>query len=194
MPTIISEEKEKQIYNFFIQFKIIPVIATFFFILFSLLFVRNLSQQAVFAVQEYSLPYPGILPNHPFYPLKMLRDRALELFTREPLKKAELYLLFADKRIYMASMLAEQKKWELAETTASKAEKYLLKLKDTIDGSIKMGLSPDLGFVSRIKQAAAKHKRLILDLEKKAPKEMRPSFKQILKINEEFALWLKELK
>ncbi len=195
MPTIISEDKERQIYRFFINFKLIPIIATLFFILFSLLFVRNLAQQAVFAVQaEYSLPYPGILPDHPLYPAKMLRDKALELFTREPLKKAELYLLFADKRIYMASLLAEQKKWELSETTASKAEKYLLKLKEAIISSQNIGLSPNVGFVSRLKQAAAKHKQIIADLHKKSPKELRPAFEQITALNEEFLTWLKGLK
>ena len=46
---------------------------------------------------EYVLPYPGILPTHPLYFLKIVRDRIIELLISDRVNKAEFYILQADK-------------------------------------------------------------------------------------------------
>ena len=74
---------------------------------------------------EYFLPYPGLLPGHFLYPIKMARDKILLFLTTEPVKKSERLLHFSDKRIEAARLLAEQDESELAASTAVKAEKYL---------------------------------------------------------------------
>ncbi len=74
---------------------------------------------------DYYLPYPGILPDHPLYWLKMLRDRILLTFTKKPEVKFERLLLYADKRIGAARALIEGGKTELGVSTTDKAEKYL---------------------------------------------------------------------
>ena len=48
---------------------------------------------------NYPLAYPGILPDNPLYPLKMLRDRIVFFLINDPFKKAEFNLLQADKRL-----------------------------------------------------------------------------------------------
>src|SRR3989304_6415715 len=53
----------------------------------------------------YQLPYPGILPDHPLYTLKAVRDRIQVFLTRDNLKKAEIYLLYSDKRLAMGQEL-----------------------------------------------------------------------------------------
>ena len=57
---------------------------------------------------DYQLPYPGLLPDHPLYPLKRIRDRILYLLASDPVKKIELGLLFADKKIGMGTDLLEK--------------------------------------------------------------------------------------
>lgn len=74
---------------------------------------------------DYFLAYPGILPDHFLYPLKMIRDRITLFFTVDPLRKVDVLLLYADKRIGAAKALMEKGKADLAITTATKAEKYL---------------------------------------------------------------------
>ena len=74
---------------------------------------------------DYYLPYPGILPDHFLYPLKMVRDRILLFLTTDPVKKAEVLLLFADKRLGASRALIEGGKTELGIATLTKAEKYL---------------------------------------------------------------------
>lgn len=74
---------------------------------------------------DYFLAYPGILPDHFLYPVKMIRDRIWLWLTVDPLKKAEVMLLFADKRLGAGKALVEGGKADLGMTTLSKAEKYL---------------------------------------------------------------------
>ena len=74
---------------------------------------------------DYYLAYPGMLPDHPFYWAKMVRDRVMLIVERNPQKRLERLLLYADKRIGAAEVLAEGNKPELAVSTATKAEKYL---------------------------------------------------------------------
>jgi len=74
---------------------------------------------------DYHFPYPGILPDHFLYPIKMLRDKIWLFLTTDPVKKSERLLLFADKRIGAGRALIEGGKLELGITTLTKAEKYL---------------------------------------------------------------------
>ncbi len=73
---------------------------------------------------EYSLPYPGILPDHPLYFLKQLRDKVYDFFTRDPVRKTEFKLLMADKRMNMALMLSEKGNNSLAVDTIVDAVAY----------------------------------------------------------------------
>ncbi len=54
---------------------------------------------------EYSLPYPGILPDNPLYVLKTFRDKIIELLVSDPINKAEFYILQADKKLNMSIAL-----------------------------------------------------------------------------------------
>lgn len=74
---------------------------------------------------DYFLPYPGILPDHPFYKLKMVRDRIWLFLTRNPLKREELLLLFANKRVGAGEILIRGNKFELGVSTMTKGVKYL---------------------------------------------------------------------
>lgn len=74
---------------------------------------------------EYYLPYPGLLPDSPFYKLKAARDKVGLWLTWDEGKKVTRELLYADKRINAAWFLAEGGKVSLGVTTATKAEKYL---------------------------------------------------------------------
>lgn len=59
---------------------------------------------------EYVLPYPGILPTHPLYFLKMMRDQIVEALISDPVKRADFYITQADKKLSMALALSDAKK------------------------------------------------------------------------------------
>lgn len=74
---------------------------------------------------DYYLAYPGILPDHPLYWLKMIRDKIILGLTKKPINRFERLMLYADKRVGAAEALINGAKVELGVTTATKAEKYL---------------------------------------------------------------------
>lgn len=78
---------------------------------------------------DYTLPYPGLLPDNPLYSLKMIRDRIVLLLINDPLKKSEFMLLQADKRLQAGMMLyqKDQSKLPLAIETLSKGVDYFAK-------------------------------------------------------------------
>ncbi len=117
---------------------------------------------------EYLLAYPGILPDHPLYKLKALRDAILEFIISDPLKKTEFYILQADKRLGMGMALINEQKSQLAETTVSKGTKYLIKAVDQIALYAKNG-TPTPGYlVDRITKSLQKQEEVITELITKA--------------------------
>ena len=118
---------------------------------------------------DYALPYPGLLPDNPLYPLKVARDRLILFLISGPLKKAEFELLQADKRINAAYYLAkkEREKDELVESTVSKAENYLeASLVDTYKLKAQGKDVKDIS--SRIYLATKKHQSIIKSLAQNA--------------------------
>ena len=88
-------------YILLISFVIIFPVVTYF--------VMGASETLIKTPQEkviYNLPYPGLLPDSPLYITKVIRDKITDFLTRDNLKKAELYLLYSDKRVSMSLVLA----------------------------------------------------------------------------------------
>lgn len=81
---------------------------------------------------EYMLPFPGILPDHPLYFFKTLRDMLIEKMITNDIKKAEFYILQADKRLQMSVVLATSQKNALAETMRNDAFVYREKALTTL--------------------------------------------------------------
>lgn len=110
---------------------------------------------------EYELPYPGILPDHPLYKLKVLRDRIVIFFTKDPRKRVQLYVLLADKRLAMGEKLVERQREQLAAETISKGEKYLLGAVEILRKMSDRGDYPDVGLVNAVDMSVAKHREVI---------------------------------
>lgn len=109
---------------------------------------------------EYAFPYPGILPDHPLYFLKAARDRILLFFTYDHVKRTNLNLLLADKRLVMGQLLSEKGNTDLSTSTFSKAEKYLLSA--TLElGILKKQNSLPPGLADKVELAAKKHEEVI---------------------------------
>lgn len=115
---------------------------------------------------DYYLPYPGILPDHFLYPIKMIRDRVLVFFTIDSLKRAELFLLFADKRIGAAKSLVDGGERELSVTTLTKAEKYLEKAVNQEKVAREKG-KETVAFLEKMSKATLKHEELLLEIKEK---------------------------
>lgn len=134
---------------------------------------------------DYRLPYPGrVLPDHFLWPVKVLRDKLWLLVSPAPERKAELNLLFADKRIVSAKMLFERNKPELAYSTLTKAEKYLERACDLEKKAREKGVDTT-NFLDIIAKASLKHRKVTEEMLLIAPDDARP---MIIKMGEQYAM------
>lgn len=109
---------------------------------------------------HYELPYPGILPDHPLYFLKVARDRLVGFLISDPIKKSEFNLLQSDKKLFAAQMLFADEKDEMAIETLSKSNNYMHNAISEAQRVEEMGR--DIGPLrSKIKVSLAKHEESI---------------------------------
>ena len=130
-------------------------------------------------VIDYYLPYEGkVLPDHPLWQVKAFRDRLWLLLTTNSGKKADLKLLFADKRLSSAKVLFERNKAEVAFSTLSKAEKYLEEAYFQEEESRMKG-DDTAEFLQRLTKASLKHREVINEILEIAPHSARPEIVKI---------------
>ncbi|OGD63679.1 hypothetical protein A2160_04490 [Candidatus Beckwithbacteria bacterium RBG_13_42_9] len=121
---------------------------------------------------DYYLPYPGILPDHPLYWLKMARDRMTLWLTQDPQAKFDRLLLYADKRLGAAQVLVEGNQVDLGATTATKGEKYLEQAISQFQVLKANGkVTPELQ--TRVQKALLKHQELLTIMMGKVPDQMK---------------------
>jgi|SRR3989338_11221392 len=117
----------------------------------------------------YELPYPGLLSDSPIYFIKALRDKVTELLISDPVKKAEFYLLTADKRLNEGVMLFDKglSKYSLLESTISKGENYFEKGIGQLQLAQKQNI-PIASLIQKYHLSSRKHQEVIKDLSGKS--------------------------
>lgn len=155
--------------------------------------VNNLANEQNHPI-EYNLTYPGLLPDHPLYAIKTLRDRMLEWLTRDNIKKIHLYLLLSDKRLTMGKTLIEKGNNQLGITTFSKGEKYLL-LAATTMVTLKSHQDLPPGLSDKLALAARKHDEVIREsLSKITNDNEKNSLNEALSINHQASAQMASVK
>lgn len=160
-------------------------ILAFLFLTFPL---PSFAQEQVFtssAKVEYTLPYPGLLPDSPFYILRTTRDRIVSFLISDPLKKAEFDLLQADKRLAAGIYLANKNKYTLANVTISKGENYFESALTKAAEAKGRGVAVD-SVASSLYHSSLKHQEVIKGMEQKTKGELRAKFSAELKRAKEF--------
>lgn len=141
--------------------------------------VSGATDSAAPAEVDYYLPYPGMLPDHFLWPVKVLRDKLWLLVVRDPAKKAEILLLFADKRIGMARELIRGGKPDIGVGTAGKAEQYLTAAFEEEEKAAQKGA--DTGkFLERLANSSLKHQEVLESLMKSLSEDARPVLIKII--------------
>lgn len=122
---------------------------------------------------EYTLPYPGMLPDNPLYNLKALRDRIIEFLISSPFKKAEFYLLSSDKRFNSGYYLIMKDKDDMGVLYISKSNNYM----DM--GITEAQKAGDQGeaLLKTMQTAIKKHAQLMKDLTPKVDQENKSKLK-----------------
>lgn len=126
---------------------------------------------------DYDLAFPGLLPDSPLYKLKVLRDKIEAALISDNRKKAEFFLMQADKGILASAILVDKKEFDLAATTALKAENYYTLLISELRA---LPRKPDDAFFKKLETASAKHQEVLQSLIKRVPSKNKPVFSQVL--------------
>lgn len=111
----------------------------------------------------YELPYPGILPDHPLWPIKALRDRIMGFLIGDPVKKAQFNLIQADKRLSAGISLFKKGKRQMAASTISKGENYFAQAVAQAYEAKRMGKG-DSSLVEQLFKASHKHQAVLTEL------------------------------
>lgn len=146
---------------------------------------------------EYSLAWPGILPDNKFYKLKVLRNKIIYRMIINPVKKVEFDLLMADKTIYASKLLVDKGEIILAKDTALKGENYYSMLVQDYNHALLKGRKMPFLLDRKITLAAIKHQEIFKELESKVSNNDKETFQivnKFSKINYEFIIGLRNPK
>ncbi len=112
----------------------------------------------------YTLPFPGILPTHPLYFLKTLRDTLIEKMITNDVKKAEFYILQADKRLQMSIVLSGGENNELTEAIRSDALMYREKSFTMLSKAAAKNIAVPRYVLEKLLVSAKKHEEVLQDM------------------------------
>lgn len=127
---------------------------------------------------DYELASPGkVLPDSPLWPLKVARDKIWLAISPSHTRKAELNLLFADKRLGAAKILFEKGNYELGYPTLLKGETYLSEAFDHANRGKDQGMDVEW-CLTRITLASLKHRQVIDEMLVVAPEDARPDIEK----------------
>lgn len=134
------------------------------------------SSPTVVASDDYQFPYPGILPDNPLYLFKVVRDRLVDLFISDPLRKSQFYLLESEKRFNAGLYLlkAQNGKEQLTYSTISKGNNYLEQSIQKAEEAKKAG-TDILDQAKNINRSIAKQREVLMSLIQKGSKSLKES-------------------
>lgn len=110
---------------------------------------------------EYILPYPGILPTHPMYFFKTLRDRIIEMLIADPLSKGEFYILQADKKLNMGVSLKNLSKTSEAKTAFAESLASRIQAINFLEAYKKAGSTIPGHIIEKINLSIDKHAEVL---------------------------------
>ena len=125
-------------------------------------------QQIAHMPVEYTLPYPGILPDNPLYPIKTLRDKIVSFFITDAKKQAQFDLLQADKRLVAGEYLLEEQHpaSDLISETISKGQNYFADAITNVTAAKTQGQLVN-DFINTLHDAGIKHEQILIQMSDK---------------------------
>jgi hypothetical protein len=136
------------------------------------------------ANNEYMLPYPGILPDHPLYFIKNFRDKLMEMLISDSVKKGQFYLLQSDKFLSMSLVFGGNNKWtdtqKMVSNSMGQMEKSIASFKQAKSGETPISGSD----TDRLIRSLDKHTQVIKELINKSNQSVKQTLEvELRKVN-----------
>ena len=113
---------------------------------------------------EYTLAYPGMLPDNPLYFLKRFRDWVMDLLIADPARKIDFYVLQSDKDLAAAVMLAAKAEGNLTATMILEASMYMNKAVTGVSALKAQGQQVSVYTMDNLQKSLAKHEEVLTNL------------------------------
>lgn len=81
------------------------------------IYLTNFALASSTFAADYTLPYPGLLPDSPLYIFKVIRDNVASSLIQNPIDKSFYQLFLSDKRLKAGEVLINKNKTSLGVTT-----------------------------------------------------------------------------
>lgn len=126
-----------------------------------------------------------VLPDHPFWIIKALRDKFWLFLTPGLTRKSELNLLFSDKRLMAAKILAQRKKYDLSYDTVLKSHNYFVEAVNLESEARRKGYNTD-ELLLLLTKASLAHKETINSIKDDFPDDLKTGMSSVTKYLSEF--------
>lgn len=137
---------------------------------------------------DYTLPYPGLLPDNPLYFLKSARDKVIEFLISSSQKKAEFFLLSSDKRLNTGYYLIQKNKDDMGVLYISKSNNYMHMAVSQAKEAGQNGVD----VLSKALISVQKHEEIIKNVETQVDKKNRSKLEEEFKRLEEIMSLIKK--
>jgi len=134
----------------------------------------------------YFFVYPGkVLPGDLLWGIKVARDKFWLFLTPGITRKAELNLLFSDKRLMGFVVLVERGKFDTALEALARSESYFKEASKLEEKARESGANTDELFLLLTKASFA-HLRVLQETKKALPPELQPEIEKSAKYYSDF--------
>lgn len=113
---------------------------------------------------DYTLAYPGMLPDSPLYFLKRFRDWVMNALITDPVRKIDFYVLESDKDINAATFLVAKSEGNLAAQITSESTMYMSKAVQSADALNSEGRELPSYAVENLQKSLMKHEEVLTGL------------------------------
>lgn len=110
---------------------------------------------------DYTLPYPGILPDHPLYVFKKIRDSVMWFLMRDPIKRIEFSLLQSDKHLATAISLIDIGKINMAGEAITQSQHAMEQSIQGVIAARNNGIVVPSHIILSMERSTVKHKQRI---------------------------------
>jgi predicted lipase len=117
-----------------------------------------------------------MLPDHPLYILKTVRDKIMEFLISDPIRKIEFYILQSDKYVNAGVLLIDQQKETLAKSAFSAANAYKKQAVTLSDTLGKQGGMLPQYISERLGKSLMKQEEVITSIAERIPQSYKEVF------------------
>jgi len=137
-----------------------------------------------------NLPGPQIMPDSPFYKIKIWYEKVITFLSFGDTKKAERYAELAERRLYEAEKMAEKGKEKLTQKLLNEYEKYLDKAlekadelkQQAVEGAKQKARDKANQTLQKVSESTLKNQDILLRVYQLVPDQAKEAIERVMEL------------